>query len=782
MSNRLSEEQKAVLHEIIQPGEHLLKISAISGSGKAQPYSEKVLTPDGWNTMKNIKKNDYVIGSDGKRKQVLNIYEQGIREVYKVKFIDGTEVLCDKEHLWTVYENNKLITKTVSEILQKTISTKYFDKRYNTFQNKYRYAIPLSKEIEYSTSSNELLLNPYYLGLLIGDGGFTSNRIRFTNSNLNIIEKLKNTLPENDKIEYSSKYDYVISSKKKWKKSSTKLALIKYNLDGKKSTEKHIPKEYLYADIESRKLLLQGLIDSDGYLVNGKLDEYSTSSKQLANDFIELSRGLGHIATLHERDTHYTYNGEKKEGKKNYRIRFLNKTKKSIISIEYSHNELCKCIEVDSKDHLYVTNGFNLTHNTHLLRAIADIVKPKNGLYLAYNKQIADESSEKFNKNHITCMTIHSFAYGYIVKPLKYQVAGSDLTGRIFKDISVLEFPEEVRNDKKTLDMHMHYIKHLEYPRKDLIAVTINKFLLSKYYKYVDFIQNEFLDILEPEEIMFGSLYLAAMKNNKVKITHSFYLKMFQIMLKMGKIKSLPEFDLIMLDEAGDVNPVSLEIFKLIKCNKKIIVGDTEQNIYSFNNTINGFKELEDVGKKFELSQSFRVCEEISKEVELFSKMFLKPNMTFSGRKYLFNEIPKREDQTVAYIARTNSALVDKMIDCYMTNTPFNTTRSVESIFRMHRALIFVKPDGEIRDPDLEFIQHDCDEWSNDIDLQNKFPSFFGYMLYKNENNVGLTSAIKCIMKYKSKLILDIYKKAKAHEEDRRKHKITLTTAHASKG
>jgi len=55
-------------------------------------------------------------------------------------------------------------------------------------------------------------------------------------------------------------------------------------------------------------------------------------------------------------------------------------------------------------------------------------------------------------------------------------------------------------------------------------------------------------------------------------------------------------------------------------------------------------------------------------------------------------------------------------------------------------------------------------------------------MLYKNENNVGLTSAIKCIMKYKSKLILDIYKKAKSHKEDRRKHKITLTTAHASKG
>ena len=52
----------------------------------------------------------------------------------------------------------------------------------------------------------------------------------------------------------------MISSKKKWKKSSTKLALIKYNLDGKKSTEKHIPKEYLYADIESRKQLLQGLI------------------------------------------------------------------------------------------------------------------------------------------------------------------------------------------------------------------------------------------------------------------------------------------------------------------------------------------------------------------------------------------------------------------------------------------------------------------------------------------------------------------------------------------
>ena len=237
-----------------------------------------------------------------------------------------------------------------------------------------------------------------------------------------------------------------------------------------------------------------------------------------------------------------------------------------------------------------------------------------------------------------------------------------------------------------------------------------------------------------------------------------------------------------MLDEAGDINPVTLEIFKLITCDKKVMVGDDKQNIYSFNQTINGFKELKSEKEAFDLTKSFLVSQPIAEKVEVFCKAFLDPSMTFAGREYTHNEYPERFNQITAYISRTNSFLVEKMVELDKQHIPYSLTRSAESIFRLHRAIIFVKPGGETHDPDLQFIQNDIDEWANNEKLQREHKTKMGYLLYKNDNNIQVKSAIKSIMKFGSQTILEVYKKAKQHEASKDNKKIILTTAHASKG
>ena len=84
---KLTKEQENIIQALQSPSTNFVKIDAVSGSGKAQPLSEKVLTPHGWKTMGDIKKNDYVIGSSGQRTKVLEVYPQGIRKIYKVSFI-----------------------------------------------------------------------------------------------------------------------------------------------------------------------------------------------------------------------------------------------------------------------------------------------------------------------------------------------------------------------------------------------------------------------------------------------------------------------------------------------------------------------------------------------------------------------------------------------------------------------------------------------------------------------------------------------------------------------
>lgn len=418
---------------------------------------------------------------------------------------------------------------------------------------------------------------------------------------------------------------------------------------------------------------------------------------------------------------------------------------------------------------------------THTLQAIASLMNPTRGLYLAYNKAIADESQEKFDKNTIKCSTIHSMAYSKTVAVYGFNVGG-DLTGRMFSQYRI-SFPASMSYEEKEsqYQYYSNFLKYLDYARKDLMANLIKKFFLSKYIKFTDYAEIELLGILEPDEVKVCILYIDMIKNKIIPCTHGFYLKLFHILLANNKI-AIPKYDLLMLDEAGDVNHVSLEIFKLLKSTKKIMVGDNQQNIYSFNDTINGFKELEGVGVMFDLTTSFRVTQAIAERVESFSKKFLDKDMEFNGRNYTVKDIPNEYNRTVAYISRTNSLLVEKMIEYEDSQTPYNLTKTVESVFRLYRTLIFLKAGAIQRDPDLQYIQHDCDEYNENANLQREFENVYGYLMFKNKDNVQLKSAMQVLAKYGKKKILSIYNIAKEHEQRSSTHRITLTTAHSSKG
>lgn len=89
------------------------------GTGKAQPLTSKILTPDGFKTMGDMHIGSKVIGYDGKPHNVIGVFPQGIRPVYKLTFSDGSVVECDEEHLWQVKYNNIIKVITLAEILSK---------------------------------------------------------------------------------------------------------------------------------------------------------------------------------------------------------------------------------------------------------------------------------------------------------------------------------------------------------------------------------------------------------------------------------------------------------------------------------------------------------------------------------------------------------------------------------------------------------------------------------------------------------------------------------------
>lgn len=395
------------------------------GLGKAQPMDSLVLTQDGYKKMRDLTLVDKVYGNDGKLHNILGIFPQGTKKICRVEFNDGTSTLCCDEHLWTVYntKSHKWTTIETKQLMDGSRNIKH--------ALGHRYKIPVTEPINFD--KKELAIDPYILGVLIGDGSLRNASIKFTSADDEIVENVKRRLPcdlvvrANDKkygfsickkintAKYSPEHHASIPTKNPYYES-----ICNYGLDVI-SPQKHIPSDYLHSSIEDRIDLLQGLMDTDGYISkDGTIVEFSTTSEQLRDDVIYLVQSLGGICRI--RVKHPFYYNKKTREKVHCRVCYnigiklpkaicpfkLSRKKERInekalspsryiSNIEYVGEDECQCIYVNSKDHLYLTNDFIVTHNTlvavicllYLLYRLLCLKDP----YLYYGMQPIDKIS-----------------------------------------------------------------------------------------------------------------------------------------------------------------------------------------------------------------------------------------------------------------------------------------------------------------------------------------------------------------------------------------------------
>lgn len=354
------------------------------GLGKDQPYSEPILTPHGFVPMGDLKVGDNVVGADGKAAKVLNIFEQGIKDVYTVRFSDGTQTRCGLEHLWNVITPNWKRRGSGYKVLQLSdiigdLCYEVVDKRDNITRKNYKYSIPLCRPVEFSSAAN-LPIPPYVLGVIIGDGCLTAHGTRISKPNINVRDAVVSELRivgSNDVVGGFTKdgMSFTIKNKIGNRPSSTTEALRELGLFGITSKRKYIPDVYKYSTVQDRQDLLRGLIDTDGHVVKTDFIEYSTASPKLAEDVAFVARSLGYMARCEYRESAYNNEG-KKFG--NYRVYLYGRTcrkNKTITSIEHFGKELSRCIVVDNEDHLYLTRDFIVTHNTFQSIAAVSIAR-----------------------------------------------------------------------------------------------------------------------------------------------------------------------------------------------------------------------------------------------------------------------------------------------------------------------------------------------------------------------------------------------------------------------
>lgn len=326
-----------------------------------QPLDSRILSPNGYIRFRDIKIGDKICGTQGSTQEVLGVFPKGKKQIFKVKFSDGREIECSGDHLWlvTTYWGIKKILTT-----RQLLNNKLFNNNGNHKQ--YKYYVPIDK-IEFS--KKELSIDPYTLGVLLGDGslsGLDSTEISLGLNKEHIIEKLQ--LPDglylNTAFVEDKKYFRIKINGKTQEGKSIRDLLQELGLQGTTSHTKFIPHRYLFSDMNDRLSLLQGLSDTDGYINQRNLLEYSTVSKQLADDVSELLFGLGKSihSYLMERKENSSYSNNSI-----FRISELKGYKygNKITEVIPTDKEIeMMCIKVSNEDNLYYTDNCIITHNT----------------------------------------------------------------------------------------------------------------------------------------------------------------------------------------------------------------------------------------------------------------------------------------------------------------------------------------------------------------------------------------------------------------------------------
>lgn len=368
--------------------------------GKMLPSNTPILTSKGWKNHSDLKIGDYVFGQDGKQKKVLFVHPIHEWEGFQINFQDGKNIVASKDHLW----------KLMIELDDHKGRREMIIETKDIFKLKNRRSPSIICSPALDLKETDLPINPYILGVWLGDGDKRGGIITCGEEDIEYFKKLGSVTKEKNRSVYRININGL-----------TKLL----RLNGLQRN-KHIPINYLLSSIKQRTELLQGLMDTDGCTDERGNCEFTQMEGELAKDVYTLLRSLGYKARINHYDA--TLNG-KKVGVKT-RINF-NPNKNDIIfslprKVKRLQNKTTK--DRDDKNKLFISSiesvgivtgncisveggmylaGYDLipTHNTRTLINGITWVLGKNinekVIVASYNDGIASDFS-KYTRDAIT--------------------------------------------------------------------------------------------------------------------------------------------------------------------------------------------------------------------------------------------------------------------------------------------------------------------------------------------------------------------------------------------
>ena len=348
-----------------------------SSTGKCHGKGQLILMHDlTTKKVEDVCVGDLVMGDDGTARTVLKTH-CGSDMIYKVTPYKGTPYTVNSEHLLVLESNSTVPLRGFVKDQRVHMSAK----DYVALPKHYKEQVLSGVRANLRGLGSVHQEDAYILGLWLAEGDTTAAKLTLATKDMVLHEAVK---------EYASKKGYSWGAPP----SEIRNGATRYSLRGGFLAQlrewgvlgnKHIPREFMMADYESRVALLSGFLDGDGYISNNTY-EMTLKKNRLADDIALLAKTLGlHVVQKDKFCKCQNFEGEfysrihisgdtgqlklRVERKRSDNKPIRNQYRDGLTVSEIGIGEYYG-FEVDG-NHLYCLPDMTITHNSTVVAALA---------------------------------------------------------------------------------------------------------------------------------------------------------------------------------------------------------------------------------------------------------------------------------------------------------------------------------------------------------------------------------------------------------------------------
>lgn len=289
------------------------------------------------------------------------------------------------------------------------------------------------------------------------------------------------------------------------------------------------------------------------------------------------------------------------------------------------------------------------TGKTSTLKMVARALGDTKGLYIAYNRAIADEARASF-PDTIQCKTAHSLAFTAVGHEFRHRLNGprqpARRTAELLNMKTWLELSTKVapaRQARIALDAVAQFcysadetLEAHHVPRQRGMTPDDHQALVHAVLPHARRAWDDIRD-----------------RDGRLRFEHDHYLKIWALARP-----KLP-FDLVMLDECQDSNPLVAQLVQDQAHTQQIAVGDSAQQLYAWRGAVDALSTWP-ADRRLYLSQSWRFGRAVADEANKWLGLLDTP-LRLSGNDALASrlcELPSPE----AILCRTNAEAMAQVL------------------------------------------------------------------------------------------------------------------------